>query len=224
LHYTVDYEEDRMLRAVLVGVLRDGKADPDLTCNGGRRTAVHTLLGGGVAGRARYGSYSTPATAAYTRSVFPSPWRIYFTFGGLDWIGIDVHQRLSRIVPNAEARQALSLPVNAIDEALPLLDPVYAHYVAQWPKIVPWSEENEFGRGFFLEGSALPDQIADPSHADELDDIFMRSIPDDVRRRWEGEEGDPPCALSVCHRLIEWDPYMSSCAPAAELGIEPYPG
>jgi hypothetical protein len=168
-----------------------------------------------------------PAVAAYTRPVFPSPWRIYFTFGGLDWNGTDflgVQQRLSRIVPDA-ARQALSLPVNAIDEALPLLDPVYAHYVAQWPKIVPWSEENLFGRGFFLEGSALPDQIADPSHADELDDIYMRSISDELRRLWEDEGlGDPPYALTVDHRLIEWDPYISSCVPATELGIEPYRG
>jgi hypothetical protein len=44
----------------------------------------------------------------------------------------------------------LSLPVNAIDGALPFLDHVYAHYVAQWPKIVPWSVENEFGRGVLL--------------------------------------------------------------------------
>ena len=157
-----------------------------------------------------------------------SPWRIYFTLGGLDWNGCDflgVHQRLSRIVPNAEPRQALSLPVSAIDEALPLLHPVYAHYVAQWPKIVPWSEENLFGRGFFLEGSALPDQIADPSLADELDDMYVRSIPDELRRLWEDESlGDPPYALTVDHRLIEWDIYMSYCVPAAELGIEPYPG
>jgi hypothetical protein len=49
---------------------------------------------------------------------------------------------------------------------------------------VPWSEENLFGRGFFLVGSALPDQIADPSLADELDDMYVRSIPDELRRLW----------------------------------------
>ena len=158
----------------------------------------------------------------YTRAVFASPWRIYITLN-VSWPGIDalgVHQRLTRIVPNAEARQALSLPVNAIDEALPLLDPVYAHYVAQWPKI-PWSEEDDFGRGFFLEGSVVPDQIADPSHAGELDDMYLRSMPDDARRQWEDEDLGPPYALTVDPRLIEWDIY---CVPAAELGIEPYRG
>jgi len=119
----------------------------------------------------------------------------------------------------------LSLPLDAVDEALLLLDPVYAHYVAEWPKIVPPSEEDEFGRGFFLEGSALPEQIADPSHADQLDDVYIRSVPDEVWSRWEDEgPGDPPYALTVDPRLIEWDIYMSRCIPAAELGIEPYPG
>jgi hypothetical protein len=79
--------------------------------------------------------------------------------------------------------------------------------------------------GFFLEGSALPDRIADPSHAHELDDIYVRGIPDELRRLWEDEGlGDPPYAITVDHRVIEWDIYMSYCVPAAEVAVEPYPG
>jgi hypothetical protein len=113
-------------------------------------------------------------------------------------------------------------PLNAIPEALPLLDPIYAHYVAQWPKIVPRSEEEEeFGRGFFLEGSDVPEQIADPSRADELDEIYVRNIPEEIRRTWSDEGGWAPHALTVDPELIAWP--FSYCVPAAELGIEPFP-
>lgn len=155
----------------------------------------------------------------------PSEWRAYFTVG--DLFGFDVlqvHQRLASLVRTSRPRQALSLPVDAVDEALPLLDPIYAHYVAQWPKIVPPSGEDELGLGFFLEGSVVHEQIADPSHADQLVEIYLRGVPDKVRSGW-GDEGlgDPPYALTVDDRLIEWDIYMSRCVPAAGLGIEPYP-
>jgi hypothetical protein len=80
-------------------------------------------------------------------------------------------------------------PLDAVNEALPLLDPVYAHYAAQWPKImsdyVIVDDEELAGREFFLEGEDVPEQIADPSHADELDVIAWRNIPPDLRREWE---------------------------------------
>jgi hypothetical protein len=63
-----------------------------------------------------------------------SPWRAYFTvgdYGGL--VALNVQQRLTRIIPDAIGRQALWLPVQPLDatvEALPLLDPIFAHYVA----------------------------------------------------------------------------------------------
>jgi hypothetical protein len=36
--------------------------------------------------------------------------------------------------------------------------------------------EDELGRGFFLDGADLPEQIADSSRKDELDDIARRNI------------------------------------------------
>jgi hypothetical protein len=156
-----------------------------------------------------------------------SPWRVYFTIadiGGFD--ALEVEQRLARIIPNAAGRQALWLPVHpqdAVVEALPLLDPIYAHYVAQWRKIVPDSPETEFGRGFFLEGSVLPQEIADPSNVAELAAIAWRNIPADIRRRWEEEGVERRQALSIDPRMIEWDIYMARCVPAADLGVDPFP-
>jgi hypothetical protein len=161
-------------------------------------------------------------------SMFSSPWRVYFTFtlGASDISFFSVEQRLTRFVPNPQPRQALTLPVrplNAVPEALPLLDPIYAHYVAQWPKVVPRSEEEEeeFGRGFFVEGSVVPEQIADPSRSDELDEIYVRNIPEEIRRTWSDEGSLGPYALKIDPELIRWHIY---CVPAAELGIEPFPG
>jgi sugar/nucleoside kinase (ribokinase family) len=87
-------------------------------------------------------------------------------------------------------------------------------------------EEDEFGRGFYLDGEDLPEQIADPPRADELDAIAWRNIPPETRREWEEKAGDEGLrlALTVDPRPIEWDMYMSRCVVAAEVGIEPYPG
>jgi hypothetical protein len=160
-------------------------------------------------------------------SMFSSPWRVYLTFtlGASDVDHFSVEQRLTRFVPNPQPRQALTLPVRPLDavaEALPLLHPIYAHYVAQWPKVLPRSdEEKEFGRGFFLEGSVVPEQIADPSRADELDEIYLRNIPEEIRRTWSDEGGWAPHALRIDPELIA--SVGAYCVPAAELGIEPFP-
>ena len=175
-----------------------------------------------------------------------SPWRVYFYVGhyaGGRMAALDVHHRLTRVVPDAGGRQELWLPVHPLDavkEALPLLDPVYAHYAAQWPKImsdyVIVDDEELAGRGFFLEGENVPEQIADPSHADELDVIAWGNIPPDLRREWEelGGRESLTHALTDDDRLIdpeyqyalidpEW--YVFDwCVPASEVGIEPYLG
>jgi hypothetical protein len=156
-----------------------------------------------------------------------SPWRAYFTlvdYGG--FVALNVQQRLTRIILDAIGRQALWLPVQPLDatvEALPLLDPIFAHYVAQWPKIMRGLEEEEFGRGFFLEGEVLPEQIADPSRADALDVIAWRHIPPATRREWEeASGGDLRNALTIDPHVVEWNIYMARCVPADEVGIEPY--
>jgi hypothetical protein len=159
-----------------------------------------------------------------------SSWRVYFTVGEYGgFVALQVQQRLTRIVPDASGRQALWLPVqplDAVSESTSLLDPIFAHYAAQWPKIMKGLEEDEFGRGFYLDGQNLPEQIADPSRADELDAIAWRNIPPETRREWERGAGDEGLrhALTVDPRLIESDIYMSRCVVAAEVGIEPYPG
>jgi hypothetical protein len=110
-------------------------------------------------------------------------------------VSLNIHQRLTRIIPDATGRQALWLPVqpfDAVSEVLTLLDPVFAHYAAQWPRIMTGMEEDEFGRGFFLEGEDLPEQIADPSQADELDVIAWRNIPPETRREGRGFGWRPP--------------------------------
>jgi hypothetical protein len=174
--------------------------------------------------------YSTPLTSPTLGPMASSPWRVYFTVGDYGhFVALQVQQRLTRIVPDASGRQALWLPVlplDAVSESLSLLDPIFAHYAAQWPKMMKGFEENEFRCGFYLDGEDLPEQIADPSRGDELDVIAWRNIPPETRREWERGGGDEGLrhALTVDLRLIEWDIYMSGCVVAAEVGIEPYPG
>ena len=173
-----------------------------------------------------------------------SLWRVYFFvshYSGGRMAALDVHHRLTRVVPDAGGRQELWLPVHPLDavsEALPLLDPVYAHYAAQWPKImsdyVIVDDEELPGRGFFLEGEDVPEQIADPSHADQLDVVAWKNIPPDLRREWEEEGGGLRHALENDDRLIDpeykfalIDPnwyVFDWCVPASEVGIERYLG
>jgi hypothetical protein len=84
-------------------------------------------------------------------------------------------------------------------------------------------EEEEFGRGFFLEGEVLPEQIADPSRADALDVIAWRHTPPATRREWEeASGGDLRNALTIDPHAVEWDIYMARCVPADEVGIVPH--
>jgi hypothetical protein len=159
----------------------------------------------------------------------PSPWRVHFWIGDMGgFFEVIVEQRLTRFVPgNPTGRQTLWLPVHpmdAVSEAMPLLDPVYRHYLAQWPRIMQVSADpTGFVGGFYLDGSVLPEEIADPSHADELEVVAYKNIPPEVREfHPEPSEGGRP-ALRLDAHLIE-SAVWAKCVPAAEAGIEPYSG
>jgi Cysteine-rich CPCC len=163
-----------------------------------------------------------------------SPWQVFFHVGHYAngrLSALEIRQRTTRIVPDLVGRQALWLPVHpmdAISEALPLLDPIYAHYAAQWPKImsdyVSIGERQDGGRGFHIRDMSLPEQIADPALADELDVIAWRNIPPETRREWEeGPEGELPHALTIDPRVIA-EHELDVCVHASEVGIEPYRG
>jgi hypothetical protein len=164
----------------------------------------------------------------------PSPWQVFFHVGHYAngrFAALEIRQRTTRIVPNLVGRQALWLPVHPMDavgEALPLLDPVYAHYAAQWPKImsdhVSIGDKEDVGRGFHIRDMSLPEQIADPAHADELDVIAWRNIPPETRREWEGvSEGELPHALRIDPHVIA-EGELDVCVHASEVGIEPFAG
>lgn len=118
-------------------------------------------------------------------------------------------------------RQGLMLPVyptSAVEEALHLLEPAFAHYAAQWPKIMVPDPEDTGADGFWVPSKGMPVRIADMAHADELRTIAARHAPQ--MAAYYGEYFQPL-------RIEEGSPHVSDdnddlCVPAEERGIEPW--
>lgn len=74
--------------------------------------------------------------------------------------------------------QILSIPLvpsNAVPDVLPLLDPVFAHYVAQWEKVA--SPGTGLPSGFWIEASGLPSRMVSPGAAPRLTALVRRHAP-----------------------------------------------
>ena len=69
---------------------------------------------------------------------------------------------------------------------------------------------------------ALVEEIADLSHVDELDIIAWKNIPSEALDYF-GQPSDAGHALELDPRLIE-SLVWAKCVPAADAGIDPYPG
>ncbi len=150
------------------------------------------------------------------RPIWTSPWHVYFLVSSKE-------NNATISVEHPVGRQTLTLPVyplNAVPEALPLLEPVFAHYVAQWEKImVPDAGEPDC-RGFYLTPADVPNRIADPDNAPALAAIATRHLSPELREFFEGMLPVP--ALSE----LDLKTFMLSnteevCDPPDQFGIEP---
>lgn len=94
------------------------------------------------------------------------------------------------------ARMRLSLPVHPHDstkQALPYLEAAFAHYVAQWERLMPPDPDERDARGFFVEATELPSRIADPAAAAQLSNIATSQTTTQTRRAFSEWS---PCRLS----------------------------
>jgi hypothetical protein len=122
-----------------------------------------------------------------------SPWQVYFLVSSKEGDA-------SLCVEHSLGRQTLVLPVhpdNAVPEALDLLEPVFAHYVAQWGKIMVPDPRETDARGFYLTAADVPDRIADPDNGPALAEIATRYLSPQMRTFFEGML--PVHALSELH-------------------------
>ncbi len=147
-----------------------------------------------------------------------SPWNVYFMVSSKEGLAsLDIEHPLQQ--------QALQIPVFprcGIAEALPLLEPGFAHYAAQWERIMVPDPEEADTRGFLIEASELPGPIADARHKRALDDIFIRHVPDFVVRFFEGHY--PAFRLNIDLSMVARSNTQDVCMPPGVLGIEPWGG
>src|SRR5437899_3238032 len=102
----------------------------------------------------------------------PSLWLVHFTVRSAEGIA-------ALWIEHPVSRQTLMLPVypsDAVTEALPLLEPAFAHYAAQWPRIMVANPEEPEDKDFFVEASELPARITDPSNRERLQEILERHL------------------------------------------------
>jgi hypothetical protein len=155
------------------------------------------------------------AVAVHTWDV-PNPisshWRVYFILSSKEGTAtISVDHRLGN--------QGLILPVfpmNAVPEALPLLEPAFAHYVAQWEKIMVPDPYDADARGFYIEGNAVPSRIADPSNLPQLSEIVRRHTPEE----WQSVLG--PDFQAVYEPFGDLGNVEDVTVSADEAGITPF--
>ena len=125
-------------------------------------------------------------------------------------------------VSHPAARQTLKLwlyPSNAIPDALPYVEEAFAHYMAQWPKIMVDDVSADDCRGFYLEARHLPPRIADPAHTAALTEIGLRHMPAGWARISQQMSTPALVPWPEPDFVHNWEPYVST----AEAGIIPWP-
>jgi len=82
------------------------------------------------------------------------------------------------------ANESLTLPVvplNAIPDALPLIEPAFAHYAAQWEKyLVPDPNETD-ATGFAIPAGGMPRHIAPPTNWEDLAALMWSYTTDEIK-------------------------------------------
>lgn len=142
------------------------------------------------------------------------PLRIYFTTSSKEGMA-------TLSVEHTWSTEVLTLPIhplNAVPEALDLLEPAFSHYVAQWEKYMVPDVEDTDAVGFWIPPASMPIHIAPLENWEQLSEIAWRHTPESIKE-WLGHQ--PPNAISkvdpnvVMHGNI--DHYV---VRPEELGIE----
>jgi hypothetical protein len=144
-----------------------------------------------------------------------TPWQVYFLISSKE-------SNATLSVDYPLGGQTLVLPVypsNSVPEALPLLEPGFAHYVAQWEKIMVPDPRETDARGFYLTPADVPDRIADPAHGPALAEIATRHLSPEMNRFFEGMLPVP--ALSDLDlSMLMWSNVEEVCDPPDRWEIE----
>jgi len=140
--------------------------------------------------------------------------RAYFVVTGLEAFA-------TLAVRRRAGEQSLILPVHpseAVTEALPLLDPVFGHYIAQWQKVMVPSPDGRRAWGFYVQESELPKYIGDPANGARLTEIAWAHYPDFIQAHLDGKPGAVlgPETVDLSANNDEF------CVSIEEAGVTPY--
>jgi hypothetical protein len=124
-------------------------------------------------------------------------------------------------IDHPAANQSLVLPVyprDGVAEALHLLTPSFAHFAAQWPRVMVPDPAQTDARGFVLEARGLQEQIAADENADALSEVATRNLSDD----WRAFFGNKP--VPALASRLDSNPYVSNVGDFVQrpedLGVE----
>lgn len=121
--------------------------------------------------------------------------------------------------------QTLMVPIYpscGANEYLPFLEPAFAHYVAQWSKIMVEDPAETDANGFWVDASTLPNRIADSANTEALLAVLKRHMPPAIVEYY----GDAVYALQDTGGSSPWvqDNHDEICQPMDEFRIYPWPG
>src|SRR6266705_430842 len=140
------------------------------------------------------------------------------------------------VLEHLASSQAVRIPVypsNGVEEALPFLEPVCAHYVRQWRKLLPPDPTETDARLVFVEGLDFPGSLANWLHKAELDEIARTHTPEwlvadrasvgiSPEGLWRLEPrspiSDPGSVEELEESMLAGSEWEEAC-PAEELGI-----
>lgn len=126
-------------------------------------------------------------------------------------------------VDHPTARQALTLPVypsEAVSEALPLLEPAFAHYVRQWTKIMVPDPMETDALGFWIPAAELPGPIAQPEQKTRIDEIATAHLTDAERKFFAGMLPVPALSIDSDPELVGLSNVADVCDEPTTHGIE----
>jgi len=136
------------------------------------------------------------------------PLRVYFTTSSKEgYATLSVDHTWS-----AESMTLALYPDNAVPEALPLLEPRVAHYVAQWEKYMVGDPRESDCVGFWLPSDTMPEHVAPPENWELLAEMNWRHTPAPIRK-WLGDKRPD----AVC----TWDPSLLGHGNIDDLVVEP---
>ncbi|MGK2959330.1 MAG: hypothetical protein ACSLFB_13235 [Acidimicrobiales bacterium] len=114
-------------------------------------------------------------------------------------------------------------PGNAVPEALPLLAPPVAHYLAQWEKFMVKDPEETDTVGFWVPANTMPEHLAPLENWQELAEISWRHTPEAVRQNWF-DNRRPEAVRNYDPKVLGHGDFDNNVVEPEQLGIELWGG